>query len=188
MRTYHDPRNPPPDVDAYFVKRALVENKALLKIVWDEASGYPEHAWGYVQWSVRPYVQWYGCDGTTDSNIHLIAYRLCTQLGLDYAALYEQAYNRPCDAPPGKSWLRLMGEENWAAIEAETVMPELSKLALCGVLDDLHEVNNHSFAYVLEKEFIRLGYDVEDYWLCKPKGPLKAPAFEQLSFVKERES
>jgi len=182
MKTYHDARKPPPDADPYFVRRALTENKQLLKIVWDRTEGYPEHAWGYVQWSVRPYVQWYGCDGTTDANIHLIAFRLCEKLGLDYAALYERAYARWDHVEPGQSWVRSMTEGDWAAVEAETVVPEFSGLALCGTLNDLHEINNHTFADLLEEEFAKLGYDVEGYWLHEPEGPLMAPAYEQLSF------
>jgi len=168
MKTLFEPGVFPKDADSHYVKRAKAEDKQLLKIVWDDADGYPEHAWGYVQWSIRPYTQWYGCDGTTDENIHLIAKALCEALGLDYAALYEQAYNRPQDAPLGESWLRSMTAESWARIEAETIIPELSEISLCGILDDLHEINNHSFANLLENVFTSLGYDVGHYWLRGP--------------------
>lgn len=82
--------------------RAIREGKQILHIVWDKAGGYPEHAWGFQQWSVRPFVLGYGCDGTTDGNIHYIALQLCEQLGLDYIELYEQAYVETGD----ESWRR----------------------------------------------------------------------------------
>ena len=137
----------------------------VLHIVWDKADGYPRHAWGFEQWSVRPYVQRQGCDGTTDENAHLIGLRFCEELGLPYADLYEQAYNRPCDDSPGQSWLRSMSEAAWAEIEAETIVPDLSAESLRASLDDLHDVNNHRFADLLEKKFAEAGYDMSFYWL-----------------------
>jgi len=140
--------------------RAKAENKKMKQIVWDEAGGYPQHAWGYVQWSIRPYEQGYGCDGTTSANIHLIALRFCEALGLDYPALYEKAYEWQGEKP-GQSWLR---HYDWAPIEEETIVPEVSEQALRDLLDDLGEINNHSVVAVLEEEFTRLGYNVEIWW------------------------
>jgi hypothetical protein len=84
---------------------AKAENKEIKKIVWDKEGGDPQHAWGYTQWSVCPFEQRDGCDGTADSNIHLIALRLCEALSLDYPALYEKAYEWRGEKP-GQSWLR----------------------------------------------------------------------------------
>jgi hypothetical protein len=134
------------------------DGKKLLRVVWDEAGGYPEHAWGYTQWSLRPYEQWYGCDGTTDANIHLIGWRMCDALGLDYPALYEQAYDdeAPC-------WLRGF---DFAPYEAETIIPPAPiDEVLRGMIHDLHEINNHSLANLLFDTLARLGHDVDYYWL-----------------------
>lgn len=141
-------------------ERAKEQGKKVLKIIWDKEGGYPEHAWGYVQWSIRPYEQRYGCDGTTDANIHLIALRLCEALKLDYPSLYEKAYAWQGEKP-GQSWLRSF---NWIPIEIETIIPELSEQALRNLLYDLGEINNRSVVEVLEIEFTKLGYNVERWW------------------------
>ena len=140
--------------------RAKAENKKIKMIVWDQEGGYPQHAWGYIQWSIRPFEQRDGCDGTTDPNIHLIALRLCEAIGLDYPALYENAYEWQGEKP-GQSWLR---HYDWAPIEAETMVPEVSEQTLRNLLYDLGEINNHSVVAVLEEEFSRLGYNVENWW------------------------
>jgi restriction endonuclease Mrr len=165
MRTLIDPKSPDAlDAPPSYLQRALVEDKQLLRIVWDEADGYPEHAWGYVEWSLRPYEQYYGCDGTTTENINLIGYRLCSELGLDYPALYEQAYADKDHIKPGQSWLRELTAKDWAAIETETIVPELSETALRGLLHDLEEINYHQLVSLLEDTFTELGYNVERYW------------------------
>jgi hypothetical protein len=38
----------------------------------------------WVNYSPRPYVQGYGCDGATDRCIHLVAFTLAQRLGLDW--------------------------------------------------------------------------------------------------------
>ena len=134
--------------------------RQIKQIVWDEAGGYPEHAWGYIQWSVRPYEQRQGCDGTIDLNVHLIGLQLCEELGLDYQALYNQAYEWRGEEED-KTWV---SEIDWDVIEAETIMPDFSEQALRNLLYDLTEINNHDFVDTLEAEFTRLGYDVEQWW------------------------
>ena len=141
-------------------ERALAEGKSIKQIAWDAEGGYPEHAWGYVQWSLRPYEQRQGCDGTVDLNVHLIGIRLCEGLGLNYKALYEKAYEWEGD-DLNTSWIT---DENWAEIEAETIVPDLSQKALKNLLYDLGEINNSSLIDVLEKEFTQLGYDVSFWW------------------------
>lgn len=141
-------------------ERALAEGKSIKQIVWDTEGDYPEHAWGYVQWSLRPYEQRQGCDGTVDLNVHLIGLRLCDGLGLDYKALYEKAYESDGDELDS-SWIT---DEDWAEIEAETIVPELSQQSLKNLLNDLQEINNDSLLDVLEEEFTQLGYDVSYWW------------------------
>ncbi len=151
------------DAPEYVRKGALEANKQILKIVWDQDGGYPEHAWGYVQWSIRPYEQRYGCDGTTDLNIHLIALRLCESLGLDYVDLYERTYAEHDGFEYGDSWLRHRTPTDWESIEAQTIVPEPSEQALRNVLYDLGEINHHSLVRVLETEFTKRGYEVTDW-------------------------
>lgn len=146
--------------DKATLKRAQSAGKRILKIVWDKEDGYPQHSWGFVQWSIRPYEQRYGCDGTTDGNIHLIALRLCEALGLDYPALYEKAYAAR-GTKPGRSWIRTF---DWPRVEEETIIPKLSEQSLRHCLHDLGEINNRSILAVLEDEFTNLGYSVENWW------------------------
>jgi len=163
MREFFDLNDPEAQkAPQHVLKKAGAERKRLLKITWDEADGYPEHAWGYVQWSPRPFTQLQGCDGTTDENVHLIAKIFCSQLGLDYPALWEQAYawRDPQEPSPG-DWLRGdLNDEPWASIRTETVIPELSEQALRNLLHDLNDINNRSIRTVLEEQFERLGYDM----------------------------
>lgn len=68
-------------------RAATLPKGYIKKILWDAEGGYLEHAHGFVQYSPRPFVQGYGCDGTTDENVHLIALTLCERLGIDYVAV-----------------------------------------------------------------------------------------------------
>ncbi len=125
--------------------RATAEGKQILKIVWDRAGGYSQHAWGYMQWSLRPFGGRYGCDGMTDANIHLIAIRLCGELGLDYFSLYEMAY----PDRQGDCWLR---RYDFSREEGETVFPELLQQSLRNLLYNLGEINARSILAVLEDD------------------------------------
>ena len=129
------------------------------KIVWDAEDGYPEHAWGYVQYSPRPYRQGYGCDGTTDENIHLIAATLCGRLGIDYAAAYAEAY--PADTAPdeAKAWVADMLAD--PRLAGETAIPKgTGKKTLSLALQDLYQINNRSLVEVLEEKFRAAGKPV----------------------------
>lgn len=171
MRELFDPGDPRvAGVHKEYLDLARATNRQILKITWDAEEGwYHEHAWGFTQYSVRPYRQWYGCDGTTDDCIHFIARDVCKRLDLDYADLYEQAYNRECDARPGESWLRFWSEEAQARTAKETILPgTITDLVLCGVLNDLTEINNRSLVTVLGGRFTRLGFVVADWWTRKP--------------------
>lgn len=150
----------------YFERYARIARRLprgyIKKIVWDEAGGYPSHAWGYIQYSPRPYHQGYGCDGTTDRNIHLIGLTLCDRLGLDYPALHRLAYpDLPAQA----------GSEDWgltlrhdSALLTETLIPHaLSRDSLRLLLYDLYQINNRSFVEVLETAFEECGYPAQDW-------------------------
>jgi hypothetical protein len=151
------------DAPTHVRQDALRHRRQILKITWDAADGYPEHAWGYIQWSVRPFTVGMRCNGTTDDNVHYIAMRLCRRLGLDYPALYARAYawQRDC---ANADWLRRVTAEEWGRIARETVMPHLAPNALRALLFSLYEINNRSVVEVLESEFTRLGFDVAGWW------------------------
>lgn len=140
--------------DGAFVKR----------IEWDEEGGYPEHAWGYVQFSPRPYKQGFGCDGTTDSNIHLISSIVCSSIGIDYVGAYKKAYSDFDDY----SWIEEITQDD--EVRAETIIPTFSdKKSLEDVLylmlSDLNQINNGSLVEVLETELKLLGHDMSNWWL-----------------------
>lgn len=131
----------------------------IKKIVWDAKDGYPEHACGYVQYSPRPYRQGYGCDGTTDFNIHLIAATLCGRLGIDYASAYAEAY-RPHTTPnEARAWVAgLLADQSLAG---ETVVPKgVGRQALSLALQDLYQINNRSLVEVLEEKIRTAGRPV----------------------------
>jgi hypothetical protein len=152
---------------AHVVEQALKQTdkpftaRCILHLEWDEADGYPRHAWGYQQWSVRPFIQGQGCDGTIDENVHLIGLAFCEQLGLDYAALYEEAYAEDREAGCG-DWLRDYDERG--RITNETIVPEISEHTVRMYLNDLQDINNRSLIEVMEREFHRLGFNVDQWW------------------------
>ncbi len=128
----------------------------IKKIVWDKEDGYPEHAWGYIQYSPRPYRQGYGCDGTTDGNVHLIAATLCGRLGIDYAAAYAEAYRSDTPLEEAKAWVAdMLADERLAQ---ETVIPRgAGRTALSLALSDLYQVNNRSLVEVIEEKLRAAG-------------------------------
>lgn len=131
------------------------------RIEWDAAGGYPKHSWGYVQFSPRPYKLGYGCDGTVDSNVHLIAERMCKAFGLDYGALYALAYpDAEADAPPSDG-----GPWKPEDVEDETLIPEAPTLEVWRLIArELGEINNHSLVTVLCDALLDRGIDVGEFW------------------------
>jgi hypothetical protein len=135
------------------------------RIEWDAAGGYPQHAWGYVQFSPRPYRLGYGCDGTVDANVHLIAERMTAAIGLDYDALYRQAYpDSAADVPVGQGNAPApeLPEEDVASetILPEAPTPEVWLLVLC----DLASINNHELVGVLLETLEARGVPVGRFW------------------------
>jgi hypothetical protein len=99
--------------------------------------------------SLRPYVQGYGCDGTTDPNIHAIANRLAEQHGLDYRSLLARAYPNQYSLSDDFSWFT---DE---VVLAETIIPDEIDPDLA--LSDLEQINNHTLAMEFGIELYRLG-------------------------------
>lgn len=144
------------------VKARNIPGGFVKKIVWDKECGYPEHAWGYIQYTVRPYIQGYGCDGTTDENIHLIAATLCGRLGVNYAGTYIAAYLEDSTMTGTRTWVKKLLANG--DVISETVIPECCSANVVRLaLADLHQINNRSLVEVLEERLSTLGMDVSDW-------------------------
>lgn len=130
-------------------KAARLPGGHLVRIVWDAEDGYPEHAWGYEQFTVRPYRQGYGCDGTTDANIHLIAAVLCERAGIDYVDAYIAAYSHDSTFEDVRSWVDEIRSD--LHLMSETIMPtDRSPETFGYMLHDLYQINNRSLVMELE--------------------------------------
>ncbi len=105
--------------------------------------------------SLRPYIQGYGCDGTTDLNIHALANRLAEQQGLDYPALMVRAYPDDFSVTDDFQWLH---DED---VLAETVIPKDVDADL--VLKDLQDINNYTLAMEFGIELYNLGVISTDW-------------------------
>lgn len=159
-------------------RAATIPGGFVKKIVWDEAGGYPEHAWGFVQYTIRPYWPGFGCDGTTDQNVHYIACLLSEQLGVDYAKAYRRAYASDTSLKDSRKWVQELKAD--AVLQRETCVPELSEPdALTLMLADLYQINNRSLVYELEKELAKRGHKVDDF--CFREKDAKARSFARAA-------
>ncbi|MGK9452703.1 hypothetical protein ACSSZE_15805 [Acidithiobacillus caldus] len=103
-----------------------------------------------MQYTVRPYVPGYGCDGTTDENIHLIASVLAERSGIDYVAAYRKAYKDDPDWSVADWHARLRAN---TTLLQETLIPETHTLKdWILALGDLSEINNHCLVDELRKQ------------------------------------
>jgi len=105
--------------------------------------------------SLRPYIQGYGCDGSTDLNIHALANRLAEQHGLDYPALMIRAYPDDFSIADDFHWLH---DED---VLAETVIPKEVDTELA--LKDLQDINNYTLAMEFGIELYNLGVISTDW-------------------------
>ena len=138
-----------------------VEQGRMLQDPWIKLITY-EHtntATGKVRrhWStsLRPYIQGYGCDGTTDLNIHTLANRLAEQQGLDYPALMIRAYPGDFSLANDFQWLH---DE---VVLAETIIPKDINADLA--LKDLQDINNYNLAMEFGIELHNLGVISTDW-------------------------
>lgn len=137
----------------------------IKKIVWDKEGGYPEHSWGFIQYTLRPYVQGYGCDGTTDNNIHLIAMHLSAMLGLQYEDLFLSAYPDEKSIEEVFRWFDII--RNDPVLRKETKLPKtITQDALLLALHDLYDINNRSLVCVICESWSNAtGYNLHDWYL-----------------------
>lgn len=146
--------------DNDWIERKIEQGKMLqdpwIKLITCE---YTNTATGQVRrhWStsLRPYIQGYGCDGTTDLNIHTLANRLAAQQGLNYHALMIRAYSGDFSLANDFQWLR---DE---VVLAETIIPKDINADL--VLKDLQDINNYTLAMEFGIELYNLGVISTDW-------------------------
>lgn len=114
---------------------------------------YTEIMTGKKRWSwtvsLRPYIQGYGCDGTTDLNIHAIANKLAEQYRIDYPTLLKQSYPTDYSGTDDFHWL------NDKIVLAETFIPPQIDADLA--LQDLQEINHYTLAENFGVELYRIG-------------------------------
>jgi len=114
----------------------------------------------WVEMSVRPYIQGYGCDGTTDEPIHAIANRLAAAYGIYYPDLLVSAY--PDSYSPDEDFAWLTDK----AVLGETFIPD--KIDPMLTLDDLMSINNYQVADLLGELLAERGIVSLDWpFLCE---------------------
>ena len=142
-------------------KAATLPNGYIKKILWDAEGGYPGHSHGFIQYSPRPFIQGYGCDGTTDENVHLIAQVLCNVLSIDYADVYAAAY--PDAGEDTLDWIRGLALDQ--DIVTETIVPKgADRQTLALMLHDLQAINNRSVIDELLNIFGERDIEVDDWY------------------------
>ncbi|CDQ09189.1 conserved protein of unknown function [Acidithiobacillus ferrivorans] len=149
-------------------KAANFPGAYVLKIIWDDPDEYPEHALGYEQYTIRPYRLGYGCDGTTDQNIHLIAATVLNRIGINYGQAYVEAYPDEFNDNNRQAGIDDMNNCSGQQIVAETVIPEDNNLrTIQAILHDLNEINNRSLVGRLEELLLEKGFhdDVQRWYL-----------------------
>lgn len=136
----------------------------LVMFTWTVEDGYPAHAAGFTQWTVRPYHPGYGCDGTTDDNVHLMGMLICESLGIDYAQAYASAYDDTSLAEAREMFSSILADPS---IRENTLLPTLppTEDTLILLLSDLYQLNNRSFCDVLAERFASKGFEVDDFCL-----------------------
>lgn len=121
-----------------------------------DSSGRTARWW--IEMSVRPYIQGYGCDGTTDEPIHAIANRLAAQHGIFYPDLLVSAYPDSYSTDEDFAWLTS------EAVLAETFIPD--EIGPMLALDDLMSINNYQAADLLGELLAERGVVPSDWaWL-----------------------
>lgn len=133
------------------LKKRLFNGPWIKKIVWDEEGGYPKHSWGFIQYTLRPYRQGYGCDGTTDKNIHLIASTMAKREGWDYEAIYREAYNHEKNHEWLHDWLQHIQDPNGDTAKETVIPPQNTAKTWALALNDLYQINNRSLEAALEE-------------------------------------
>lgn len=142
--------------DTFEMRRKVaknIEGGYVSVLEWDKTF---MHLYGFVQITARPYKQGFGCDGTTDSCIHLIANTICTKLGIDYKQAYATAYKERSDEEAQEWYDYIDSVMADASVAQETLIPvDITNEVVQLVLIDLYQINYSSLVEVLETEFFK---------------------------------
>ncbi|MBJ7265531.1 hypothetical protein [Idiomarina abyssalis] len=137
------------DVPEYVKHEALNSERRVIKIIWDE-DDIPDHAKGYVQWSVRPYRVSDKCDGTRDSCAMYALKVLGERKGIDVVELANRAY--PDDVIFDDAYL-----DHLKAHRELVEIPRFNRKSISLLLRSLYDMNWRSLVYELEEA---LGVDM----------------------------
>jgi hypothetical protein len=147
-----------PDAEAEILRMQQLQKRYpgvefyYMQILWDEAEGFSpgDHGYGNTQYTIRPYVQGKGCDGTTDDNILLQAKVLCQRVGLQFEKLWYQAEKeldrQDVDRKTVKTWGTSLDK-----VLQETIIPDQEVFDIPLLLHDLEDLNRRALARVLEE-------------------------------------
>ncbi len=132
----------------------------LIKIVWDKEGEYPEHAWGTIQWSVRPVWPGFGCDGTTDLAHHARACLILQRIGLNADELYSKAYKRQGTGWGPSSTLEIAkpGQDYLYDESAPVTDNDIQNM-----LFDLYDLNCRSYVDCITYALEKIGRQCPDY-------------------------
>ncbi|GEM_PF-1411325 len=128
----------------------------------------------YWSTSLRPYIQGYGCDGSTDLNIHALANRLAEQHGLDYPALMIRAYPNDFSTATDFHWLHDKD------VRAETFMPKKVDAELA--LKDLQDINNYTLAMEFGIDLYDIGVISTDWEKIRETQEMLKKELEQNAY------
>ena len=161
-------KNAPKKTPNFFLKIAEnFPNLKIYKIVWDEERGIEKehHLYKYTQFSVRPYILTYGCDGTTDSNIHYLAYVICNHFKIDYLNAYKESYceRGEEDFNEWKKYIKSILNDEF--IKKTTVVPkEITENNVVEIIHDLYEINYQSLTQILIEKFSKININCDFFW------------------------
>ncbi|PHR62174.1 MAG: hypothetical protein COA43_00600 [Robiginitomaculum sp.] len=129
-------------------------------IIWNEHNGFSPNDAGYgtEQFTLRPYIPGYGCDGTTDSNIHIVAHYICEVIGINYAEYYGE-YHEMSLSDAQEDISRMWNNSKYVTDLPFKITSEEVKL----MLRDLYDINNRSLEIKVGQACKEKGYDI-DWW------------------------
>ena len=97
-------------------------------------------------WALRPFLQGMGSDFDSAGPIHLIAKRLCEEVGIEFKALYREAYPEGDDY----KWIDTLEVYDGDIGQEEVFDPVLA-------IQDLRSINKTSLADLLAEHWIKKG-------------------------------
>lgn len=110
------------------------------------------------QWTPRPFAQGYGCDGATDSSIHLIGMHLLHTLRLDYVEIYKECTGDVFWVGDKEGYDAYL--DDW--VRPHTILPDPSPVAFALLVCDLYQINERAMSEYLENQLVEWGIDLPD--------------------------